>query len=32
MFLAENDRWKHIVEVKAKAVDDLKCKVWLNTE
>jgi len=32
MFLADNDAWKHIVEVKAKAVDDLKCKVWLNTE
>jgi len=32
MFLADNDAWKHIVEVKAKAVDDSKCKVWLNTE
>ncbi|SHJ14017.1 4Fe-4S dicluster domain-containing protein [Desulfatibacillum alkenivorans DSM 16219] len=32
MFLADDDAWKHIVEVKAKAVDDLGCKVWLNTE
>ncbi len=32
MFLADNDNWEHIVRVKAKAVDDLKCKVWLNTE
>jgi len=32
MFLADNDAWKHIVEVKAKAVDDLGCKYWLNTE
>jgi hypothetical protein len=24
--------WKHIVEVKKKAVEDLGCKVWLNTE
>jgi len=32
MFLADNEAWEHIVRVKAKAVDDLKCKVWLNTE
>ncbi len=32
MFLADDDAWKHITEVKAKAVDDLGCKVWLNTE
>jgi Fe-S oxidoreductase len=32
MFMADNDAWEHIVRVKAKAVDDLKCKVWLNTE
>lgn len=32
MFMADNDAWKHIVEVKAKAVDDLGCKYWLNTE
>ena len=32
MFLADDEAWKHIVEVKVKAVEDLKCKVWLNTE
>ncbi len=32
LFLAENETWKQIVEVKAKAVEDLGCKVWLNTE
>jgi ferredoxin len=32
MFMADNEAWKHIVEVKAKAVDDLGCKYWLNTE
>ncbi len=32
LFLADNESWKHIIEVKAKAVDDLGCKVWLNTE
>ena len=32
MFLADNEAWKHIVEVKVKAVEDLGCKVWLNTE
>lgn len=32
MFLADNDAWKHITEVKKKAVEDLQCKVWLNTE
>ncbi len=32
LFMADNPSWKRIVEVKAKAVDDLKCKVWLNTE
>ena len=32
MFLADNEAWEHIVRVKAKAVDDLKCKYWLNTE
>ena len=31
MFMADNEAWKHIVEVKAKAVDDLGCKYWLNT-
>jgi ferredoxin len=32
MFMADNDAWKHILEVKVKAVEDLGCKVWLNTE
>jgi ferredoxin len=30
--LGDNENWKHIVEVKVKAVEDLGCKVWLNTE
>ena len=30
MFLADDDAWKHIVEVKVKAVEDLGCKVWLQ--
>jgi heterodisulfide reductase subunit C len=32
LFLADNKSWDHIIRVKAKAVDDLGCKVWLNTE
>jgi ferredoxin len=32
MFMADDESWKHMVEVKAKAVDDLGCKYWLNTE
>jgi ferredoxin len=32
MFMADDDAWKHIIEVKQKAVEDLGCKVWLNTE
>lgn len=32
LFLADTEAWEHIVRVKAKAVDDLGCKVWLNTE
>jgi hypothetical protein len=32
MFMADLDSWEHIVRVKAKAVDDLGCKYWLNTE
>ncbi len=32
MFLSDNESWEHIVRVKAKAVDDLKSKYWLNTE
>jgi hypothetical protein len=32
MFMADDESWKHITEVKAKAVDDLECQYWLNTE
>ncbi len=32
MFLADDKSWEHIVRTKAKAVEDLGCKVWLNTE
>ncbi len=32
LFLADTENWKKIVQIKAKAVDDLGCKVWLNTE
>ena len=32
LFCADLENWEKIVRVKAKAVDDLKCKVWLNTE
>jgi ferredoxin len=32
MFLADDEAWKHVVETKVKAVEDLGCKVWLNTE
>lgn len=32
LFLADTKSWEHIVRVKAKAVEDLDCKVWLNTE
>jgi ferredoxin len=32
MFIADDEAWKHITEVKAKAVDDLGCEYWLNTE
>jgi len=32
LFCADLDLWKRNVAVKAKAVDDLACKVWLNTE
>jgi ferredoxin len=32
MFMADNEGWEKIVRTKAKAVDDLGCKVWLNTE
>ncbi len=32
MFLADDDAWEEIVRRKVKAVEDLGCKVWLNTE
>ena len=32
LFCAENENWEHIVRTKVKAVEDLGCKVWLNTE
>ncbi len=32
MFARDLESWEHIVRVKAKAVDDLRCRVWLNTE
>jgi len=32
MFMADDESWEHIVRTKAKAVDDLGCRDWLNTE
>jgi ferredoxin len=32
MFLADDEAWEKQVRGKAKAVDDLGCKYWLNTE
>jgi heterodisulfide reductase subunit C len=32
MFLADDENWEKIVRTKVKAVEDLGCKVWLNTE
>ena len=32
MFLAEDESWEKIIRTKVKAVEDLGCKVWLNTE
>ncbi len=32
MFLADDEAWETVVRNKAKAVEDLGCKVWLNTE
>jgi ferredoxin len=32
MFIADDESWEHVVRTKAKAVDDLGCKYWLNTE
>jgi len=32
MFIADDQSWEKVVRTKAKAVDDLGCKYWLNTE
>ncbi len=32
LFLADNDAWEENIRIKAKVVEDLGCKVWLNTE
>jgi hypothetical protein len=32
MFIADDKNWELIVRIKAKAADDLGCKVFLNTE
>jgi heterodisulfide reductase subunit C len=32
LFCADLENWKKNVEIKAKAVDDLGCRYWLNTE
>ena len=32
MFIADDENWEWIVRTKAKAVDDLGCRYWLNTE
>ncbi len=32
LFLADDENWEKIVRTKVKAVEDLGCKVWLNTE
>lgn len=32
MFIADDESWEWIVRTKAKAVDDLGCRYWLNTE
>ncbi len=32
LFLADDENWENIVRTKVKAVEDLGCKVWLNTE
>ncbi len=32
LFMADLENWEKIVRTKAKAVDDLGCKYWLNTE
>lgn len=32
MFMADDESWEKIIRIKVKAVEDLGCKVWLNTE
>ena len=32
LFCADNELWERNVRIKAKAVDNLGCKIWLNTE
>ena len=32
LFCADLEKWEENVRIKAKAVDDLGCKYWLNTE
>ena len=32
MFLADAEAWETVVRNKARAVEDLGCKTWLNTE
>ncbi len=32
MFLSDDEAWEKIVRQKAEAVDNMGCKVWLNTE
>ncbi len=32
MFLADDEAWENVVRNKARAVDDLECHYWLNTE
>jgi len=32
MFMADNESWEKLVQIKAKHTDDLKCKTYLNTE
>ena len=32
MFLADDEAWEKTVRLKAKTVEELGCKVWLNTE
>jgi Na+-translocating ferredoxin:NAD+ oxidoreductase RnfC subunit len=32
MFIADDASWEKVVRTKAKAVDDLGCRYWLNTE